>query len=92
MAAIYKDGEAQFSQNAEMFFNECLAIGIEAVNRRITAASISEVTLVNTRFKQLAYIIDQIIHDTCMSYDDINGYKGEFKNDVKVCVGSFVWI
>ena len=54
--------------------------------------SIDEVQQVNARFRQLAHILDLILHYMYMDYEDIQHYRGNFRNDVKKNLRIFLWL
>ena len=62
------------------------------MNAGTAVASLDEVRLVNARFKQLAYLTDQLLHYMYMGYAEIQLYRDDFKSDVNTYLKSFVWI
>ena len=63
-------------------FDKFLEIDEAAVREGTTVASIDKVRLVNTRFGQLAHILDQLLHYLYLNYGDVKKYGNHFEDDI----------
>ena len=46
----------------------------------------------NKRFKQLAYLIDMLLHYMNLDYNEVESYDGNLINDIKTYQEAFLWL
>ena len=63
-----------------------------AVRQGTAAASLDEVRLVNGKFKQLAYLLDNLLHYVYMDHSTVKPYGDNLRQDISSCKDAFIWM
>ena len=86
-------GCANLLQHAHEFFEKCREVDLKAVEEGTALASREEVEQVNRHFKQLAIIMDKLLHYINMTHKQVDAYDGDdFLSELEEHVHTFVWL
>ena len=79
-------------QRADEFFDQCLEIDLDACENGSTLASREEIIIVNKKFRELAILMERLMHFIMLDHDEVKAYGDNLHDDLERHIEIYVWM